>query len=244
LIWAAEFRGGPTGCTDVPVNFLISRCPFCELSILMTAKPNEGNRLFLELLQPSLCCRLRLTTPEEDIGQSCLPSQPNHAPQYNAYLEIIKQRGYLSAAECYTTHGQQWDGNLYWERGCPQCQQATRIRLTPLPPSVNCGKLDEMTRPECAAVETFCGDLYRQPIEDFVKCPHCQTLLGITLSFIEPSGGLYMSQWSVASSDPDQQLQLLGKRPKPLEFGRSGVFFNQFATAQTIVDGITIWSQI
>lgn len=242
--------GGPaSGCTNalgcrcptcVP-NFLTSCCPFCQTPITMTVRPNEGNRLFVELLQPALWCRLRLAAPRRDVGQSRLPP-PNDAPQYNAYLEIIKQRGYLSAAECYSARGQRWNGNLYWERCCPKCQQATQIRLTPLPPSVNRGELDEMTDLECAAVETFCSDLYRQPIEDFVKCPHCQTLLAITPFFIEHSGGLYMSQWSVASSDPDQALQLLGKRPKPLEFGRSGVFFNQFAIARITMDGITIWS--
>jgi hypothetical protein len=99
-----------------------------------------------------------------------------------------------------------------------------------------------MTEAECAAVETFCGDLCGRPIEDFVRCPHCQTLLAIQLSFIELSGGLYMSNWSVASSDPDQELQLWDNRPKPLEFGNSGVFFNQFAIAQATTGGITVWS--
>jgi phage FluMu protein Com len=242
---------GPTGgCTNtnVPVHFLISSCPFCEISITMTAKPNEGNRLFLELLQPSPEYRLRLAAPEGDAQQSRLPSQPSlaeqpdDAPQFNTYLEIIKQRGYLSAEECYSDRGQRWNGNLYWERRCPQCGRATQIRLTPLPPSVNRGKLDEMTDPERRAIETFCRDLCRRPIEDFVKCPYCKTLLAITLSFTEPSGGLYMSQWSVASSDPDQEHQLLSKRPKPLEFGRSHVFFNQFATAQVTKSGVTVWS--
>jgi hypothetical protein len=115
----------PTGgCTNVPVNFLISRCPFCELLIAITIKPNERSSLLLELIIPSLY-RLRLAAPEEDIRRPYLPSQlsraeqPSHAPRYNAYLEIIKQRGYLTAEEYFSYRGQRWNGNLYWERYCP-----------------------------------------------------------------------------------------------------------------------------
>jgi hypothetical protein len=117
----------------------------------------------------------------------------------------------------------------------------TQIRFRPLPLSVTHEDLGEITTAEQDALETSLGDHCGQPVEDFVSCPHCQTLLFIKLSFIEHSG-LYMSQWSVASSGPDQELQMLGSRPKPLEFGRSGVFFNQFAIARATTSGNTVWS--
>jgi hypothetical protein len=250
--------GGPTGgCINVPTcrcpscqrfDFITSCCPFCQTPITMSITQMMMGWISLEHAESAPWCRLRLSDPQRDIGQPHLPSQlspadqSNYAPQRNDYIEHLKKKGYLSAAECFTVQGKQWNGSAYWERRCPRCYMVTQIRFTPLPLAVTHGDLGEITIAEWDALDTFLMDHCGQPVEDFVSCPHCQTLLSIKLSFIEHGGGLYMSQWSVASSDTDQELQLLGSRPKPLEFGWSGVHFNQFAMAGATASGNTVWS--
>jgi hypothetical protein len=98
-------------------------------------------------------------------------------PQYNQYVEHLKQKGYLSAAECFTIQGKRWNGSLYWERRCPHCYVMTQVRFTPLPLSVTHGDLDKITTAEYDALETFLEDYCGQPVENFVYCLHCQTLL-------------------------------------------------------------------
>jgi hypothetical protein len=217
-----------------PFNFVASCCPSCKASITMTVKL-EGNRLSLEFVQPAPWCRLHLAAPKKDVGRARLSSQPPGLPppgdvcRSNPYLEALKQKGYLSVEECYGLPGQLWNGNLYWERCCPKCRLGTQIRFTPFPKAVNLPDLDGITRAERESLDTFFKDFCGRPIEDLVHCPHCYTLLAIKLSFIAPSGGLYMAQWHVAT---DQEPQLLGRRPKRLQYGESGEFFNQFAIAQ------------